>query len=136
MSPCSQRNRRANRRFRRTISQRTTLRIKITPCSHRNRQTRRGFGWTISQWMPEDHASTHHAVTETGSQEEALGGQSADRCQKTTPVPTMQSYNTPMKVVSVLSESEDGRRNARSWQKHAPAEYRRKGLQPRWSLRK
>ena len=70
------------------------------------------------------------------SKEEALGGQSADRCQKTTPVPTMQSYNTPMKVVSVLSESEDGRRNARSWQKHAPAEYRRKGLQPRWSLRK
>ena len=72
---------------------------KITPCSHRNRQTRRRFGWTISQRMPEDHASTHHAVTETGSQGEALGGQSANGCQK-----TMQSYNTPMEVVPVLQK--------------------------------
>ena len=109
MSPCSQRNRRANRHFRRTISQQTTedhsnahsgnFRTKITPCSHRNRQTRRGFGWTESQQMPEDHAGTHHAVTETGSQEKALGGQSANGCQK-----TMQSYNTPMKVVPVLQK--------------------------------
>ena len=62
--------------------------------------------------MPEDHASTHYAVTETGSQE----GQSANGCQKATQAVTEtdskeealggQSANGCQKAIQAVTETQ------------------------------